>query len=165
MMRKFILFTVLVISSLVGKAQLLQLSLNGMATFNETQLMVDEAGEDINATIESNSSVYLSVYSYYFWEMLNGKWQIYVHKRDVTWNDEIILELRREGKGRKWLSNGTPNIHDGSSYFRLTNNPTYFFRGRGLVLDIPMGFRLSNVSLTMGANDFETDVVFTIYDD
>ncbi len=165
MMRKFIPFIMLIFYSFVGNAQLLQLSLSGMPVFNETQLMVDEAGEDINAVIESNSNVYLSIYSYYFWEMLNGEWQIYVHKRDVTWNDEINLEIRREGKGRKWLGNGRPNVYDGSSYFRLINNPTYFFRGRGLILDIPMGFRLSNLSLIMGANNFEADVVFTIYGD
>lgn len=146
-------------------AQGLQLSLNGMVTFNEMQMSVDDAGEDINGSIVSNSSTYLSVYSFYYWEMINGKWQIYVHKRDVEWNETINLELLREGKGRKLFGNGTPNIHDGTSYFKLTNNPTYFCRGRGLVLDIPLAFRLRNLSLTLGANDFETDVVFTIYDD
>lgn len=164
-MRKFIPVIALILFPFLGNAQMFQLTLTGVATFNESRLMVDEAGEDIGRNIRSNSSVYLSVNSYYFWEMKNRKWQIYVQKRDVEWNNAISLELRRKGKGRKAFGNGKPSVQDGYSYFKLTNNPTYFFSGRGLVLDIPLNLRLKNLSLTMGANDFETDVVFTIYDD
>lgn len=164
-MRKYIVLIVLCFFAVFARAQGLQLSSSGMATFNEAQLVVSEAGEDISGILESNSSVFLSVYSFYFWEMHNVKWRVYVHKTDIDWGEAINLEVKRDGKGRKFLSNGTPNIQDGNSFFRLTNNPTYFFRGKGLILDIPLAFRLSNLSLALGANDFETDVVFTIYDD
>jgi len=146
-------------------AQGLQLSLNGMVIFNELQLRVNDAGEDIEGEITSNSGVQLSVESYNFWEQKNEKWQIYIHKSNIEWADDMRLEVKREGDGERINKKGGVNIHDGSSYTEITDNPTYFFRGKGLIANIPLAFQLKNLSLTMGANDFETDVVFTIYDD
>lgn len=163
-MKQFMLTTLFCFLLTGLKAQELSLSLSGIVTFNETQLLVKEAGEDINAAITSNSPVKITVDSDYYWEMKNQRWRIYVHKSDIEWNDEINLLIRRSGKGKKLYKNGTPNINDGSSFFKVTNNPTYFFRGKGLIADIPLKFRVENLSLTMGANDFETDIIFTIYD-
>jgi hypothetical protein len=41
----------------------------------------------------------------------------------------------------------------------------YFFRGRGEIGDIPVNFRITGMSVVNGAQDFETKVIFTIYDD
>lgn len=146
-------------------AQGLQLSLTGMVTFDVVQINVSDPGEDVEAVITANSGVRLSVESNNYWEQKNEKWRIYVHKKNVEWVDEIKLELRRQGDGEKKDKKGAGNIHDGSTFTEITDNPTYFFRGMGLISNIPLDFRLNELSLSLGANEFETDVVFTIYDD
>lgn len=163
---KHFLFIALFCFSLMGvKAQGFQLDLNGVVTFNENKLVVREAGEDIDAKIISKSHVYLSIGSYYFWEMINARWKILVHKSNIEWDDDIKLEVRRRGKGYNGYYNGSPKVYGGASFFEVTNTPTEFFSGKSLVYDIPLKFRVRNLSLAMGANDFETDVIFTIYDD
>ncbi len=164
-MRRYILLIVLCFFAGGLYAQGLQLSLNGMVTFNEVLLNVNDAGEDIEAVVTSSSGAQLSIESNNFWEQKNQKWRIYVHKTNVEWTEGIKLEVRREGSGDKMNKKGGSNVHDGSSFAEVTDNPTYFFRGMGLVSNIPLSFRLNELSLTLGANDFETDVVFTIYDD
>ena len=44
-------------------------------------------------------------------------------------------------------------------------NPEYKSSTEKKVYNIPFKFRVMNVSLVMGARDFETDIYFTIYDD
>ncbi|MDX8338300.1 hypothetical protein SLH46_03825 [Draconibacterium sp. IB214405] len=165
MLRKYLILIVFCCSAVVTQAQGLQISLTGMVTFNETQLVISEAGEDIEGTITSNSGVQLSIESNNYWDMKNEKWRIYVHKSNVEWNDGIKLEVKREGNGENTDNKGGTNIHDGTSYAEISDTPNYFFRGMGLIANIPLAFQLKDLSLTMGANDFETDVVFTIYDD
>lgn len=135
---------------------------NGIVSFNETQLEVGEAGNDISANLRSNA-VYLSVNSNYYWNMNNERWRIYIHKSDINWDDQIQLTVKRTGKGQKYWG-GKPYIQGGNSNVRINDNPTYFFNGKDKVLNIPVKFRVKKLSLTMGAEDFETDIVFTIYD-
>ena len=76
-----------------------------------------------------------------------------------------MLEAARTGSGYNPDNNGNPNISDGESFQTITNNPTYFFRGKDQIAYIPFNLRLSGVSVTMGAQNYETNVVLTVYDD
>nr|WP_321354385.1 hypothetical protein [uncultured Draconibacterium sp.] len=164
-MRKYTILILLCIWAVGGHAQGLQLSLTGMVTFNATQIDISEPGEDIKAVISANSGVQLSVESYNYWEQKNQKWRIYVHKTDVEWGEGIKIEVRRRGDGNRMNKKGGGNVHGGSTFAEIKDNPTYFFRGMGLISNIPLDFRINELSLSLGASDFETDVVFTIYDD
>ncbi|HYQ57414.1 MAG TPA: hypothetical protein VEP89_08690 [Draconibacterium sp.] len=164
-MKQYTFLTLLCFFALGVHAQGLQLSLTGMVTFNEVQINVSDPGEDIEAVITANSGVQLSVESQNFWEQKNEKWRIYVHKTSIEWVDDIKLEIRRQGDGDKLNKKGGGNVHDGSIFAEIKDNPNYFFSGMGLISNIPLDFRINELSLSLGANDFETDVVFTIYDD
>ncbi|WP_297099464.1 hypothetical protein [uncultured Draconibacterium sp.] len=164
-MKRYTFFILLCFFALGSRAQGLQLSLTGMVTFNEVQINVSDPGEDIEAVITANSGVQLSVESLNYWEQKNEKWRIYVHKTNVEWADDIKLEVRRQGDGDKLNKKGGGNVHDGSTFAEIKDNPTYFFRGMGLISNIPLDFRINELSLSLGANEFEADVVFTIYDD
>ncbi|RIH64043.1 hypothetical protein D1164_17075 [Mariniphaga sediminis] len=149
--------------------QQLKVEIEGDANFSNSLIPVREAGEDYSSTIEHESSLYISVlYVNYFdyWFNPNKKWSVYVHKSDIEWNSDFTIKARRTGNGSRvnWFAPGV-NIHDGTNYQEISNNPVYFFRGRHGIAYIPLSFQLSGFSVTMGAKDFETSLVFTVYDD
>jgi len=168
-MKKF-LFPIFFMIFVIGAAgQQLKIELEGSANFNNSSFSVSEAGEDFPSSIESETSFFISVL--YTDDNLNRKknpntkWNIKVFKSDLTWNNNLRLEARRTGRGQRVGHPGNPNIHDGDSDQLITNTSTYFFRGMGEIVHIPVSFSLSGFSVTMGASAFETRVVFTVYDE
>ena len=152
---------------LISSGQMM-VSVEGDASFDNSQYSVMEAGNDFPPSIQTESSIYVSIGFYNFWYRWfypNAKWRIYVHKSDVNWNSDLALEAKRTGRGYKPWGNGQPNVKDGGSYQTVTNTPTYFFRGKSEVFYIPVQLQLSGVSVTMGAQDLETTIVFTVYGD
>jgi hypothetical protein len=148
-------------------AQLLTVVVEGDANFNQTLIPVREAGTDYASVLEAVSSVYISVLNYNELgqnQNSNERWSVYLHKSDTGWDDQLLLEARRSGDGYNVNNQGNPNIHDGINYQPLSDNQLYFFRGRGEIASIPVSLRLSGFSVTMGAGDFETNLVFTVYD-
>ena len=148
-------------------SQNIKVEVEGDATFNNSLFSVSEAGEDFPSSIESETSVFISVINGNLMDKFinqNNKWRIFVQKTDVQWDTDLILEAKRTGKGYKPNRNGRPNIHNGDNFQVITNNPTYFFNGKSEVAFIPINLKLNGFSIVMGAKDFETNVVFTVYD-
>jgi hypothetical protein len=168
MIQKVIKFIGLVFIPCMVNSQQLIVQIEGDIQFNENLLTIREAGNDYPATLETHSSVYVSVQ---YDDQLNKKknpnepWRVFVHKQNMEWNENLSLKVRRTGKGSRLGNPGNPNIQNGDVFQDITNNPTYFFRGRGEIVQIPLAFELSGFSLAMGAGDFETSLVFTVYDD
>jgi hypothetical protein len=149
--------------------QELSLSVTGNANFDNSRYSVSEAGEDFSSSVTSESSAFVSLNYVNMWDIIFGtdiKWRIFIHKSDISWHRDLTLETKRNGNGTKasWLG-PSPTVNHGTNYQDITNTPVYFFRGRYGVTDIPIGFRLSGASLSMGASQFETTIVFTVYDD
>lgn len=148
--------------------QQLVVQMEGDVYFNENLPAISEAGTDYSNSLETQSTLNISVL---YEDQLNKKnnpnekWRIFLHKQDMEWNRDLVLEARRTGRGSRLNHPGNPNINDGENFQQVTNNPVYFFRGRGEIVQIPLGLRLNGFSLTMGAGDFETSIVFTVYDD
>ncbi|MGC9353277.1 MAG: hypothetical protein ACP5D9_05530 [Mariniphaga sp.] len=161
-----VVFLILIAHFVCG--QQLNVEIQGEADFGNLLNPVCEAGDDYNSYLEDESGVFISVlYSNVFDYLFNPnkKWSIYVHKSDVDWPSDFSLKVRRTGNGsRVWFGSGV-NINHGVNYQEITNNPVYFFRGRHGISNIPLAFQLSGFSVTMGAGDFETSIVFTVYDD
>lgn len=159
----------------------MQIDVQGSVVFNNSLFTISEAGEDFQANLTSEANTFISVVSGNYWDKKtnpNKKWRIEVNKTDVNWNDNLLLEIRRTGNGFASSSNngngngngqGNGNkkgkVQDGTVFVPVNNNSTYFFKGRDFVTNIPIEFRVSGLSISMGARDFETDIVFTIYDD
>ena len=168
-MKKLLLFIFSMIFVNVVTGQQLKIELEGDAAFNNSNFSVSEAGEDFPSSIENEASFFISVL--YTDDNINRKnnpntkWNIRVYKSDLSWNNDLQLEARRTGRGQSIEHPGNPNIHDGDNYQRITDTSTYFFRGMREVAYIPISFKLSGFSLTMGSSTYETRVVFTVYDD
>jgi hypothetical protein len=148
--------------------QQLNVEIQGEANPGSLLNPLREAGDDYSSYIVDESNVFISVFYSNFFDYLfnpNKKWSIYVHKSDVDWPSDFLLQVKRSGNGsRVWFGSGV-NISHGVNYQEITNNPVYFFRGRHGISSIPLTFQLSGFSVTMGAGDFETSIVFTVYDD
>ncbi|HKI87646.1 MAG TPA: hypothetical protein VKA38_01375 [Draconibacterium sp.] len=158
----FLLFSQFVFS------QQMKLEIDGNITFDNSMYYITEAGNDFPSSIETETSIYISVSYDNFWDKKfnpNQKWRLYINKTDVNWNPDLILEVIRTGDGNHPGNRGKTNIHDGTNYHNISNNPAYFFRGKDEISDIPISFRIIGLSITMGAQEYETNIVMTIYDD
>lgn len=150
----------------VAMAQKMKVDVDGQLEFDNSEFTVDEAGENFKSSVESESSMYFSIEANDDYEKKinkNQKWNVSIYKEDYNWNDGLILEARRTGNGTR-AQGKRDRIWDGTTYQEITNNSTYFFRGRGEIVDIPISFKLSGVSLEMGAGNFESKIIVTITD-
>lgn len=163
----FQLLLCFIVATETAVAQDLTITVEGDATFSGSSYFITEAGEDFDSSIESESSVFVSVLSEDYWKKnnRNKKWRIFVHRSDLSWNSDLMLETKRTGTGYNPQNSGNPNISDGENFLNITSTPTYFFRGKDEIAYIPVSIKLSGLSLTMGAQQFETNIVLTIYDD
>ncbi len=159
----------LVFSSFGLFAQKMEVEVVGGTSFDGSNLVINNAGSDFSSSVVMESTVYLGVSSANQWDNWGStkrSWRINVRKEDINWNNDLKLEVARTGDGNWWyfLLYGSW-VYDGMSYQTIANNSTYFFRGKGLLADVPIQLRLSGFSVTQGADDFETNVILTIYDD
>ena len=162
--KRIVLIIIFFVMASNGFAQEFYLTCPGAIFIDDSQLTINEAGEDLDVVLQTSTDVYLNVTSDNFWNLKNEKWRIYVHKSDVEWNDELDLQIKRSGKG-SLEGKGKPVLRDGNGWQSIGNVPNYWFRGKDKVNNIPINFRIMNVSLSMGARDFETDLILTVYDD
>jgi len=146
------------------------LSVDGVASFDGVSFNINKAGEDFSSSIESESSVSVSVDFQNILESFfnpNKKWRMEVTKEDVIWNNNIVLEIKRAGDGSgSWLTNhGKTHLNGGENYQVVDGISRDFFNGKGGAYFVPLQLKLTGFSVTLGAQDFETNVVLTIYDD
>ena len=157
---------VFLLLGLLASAQQMEVRVDGAVSFDGATFAVTEAGEDFAFGVESESSLWISVDTNDYWDKKvnpNRKWWVEVVREDLTWNDDVRLEIVRTGDGYGQKNNH--KVYDGTTYQYIGENSWYFFRGRGIIYDIPIQLRLSGLSVTQGAQDFETNVILTIYDD
>lgn len=148
--------------------QSLIIEVNGDANFTNMLAPITEAGNDFPSSLESESSVFVSVLQNNQLDKKknqNQKWRVFIHKMDMTWNSNLILEARRTGNGSRPNNPGNPNISNGENFQQVTDISSYFFEGRSEIIQIPLALKLAGFSVTMGARDYETNIVLTVYDD
>jgi hypothetical protein len=161
----FVLLQLLI--PILVNGQQLAVQMEGDTNFNNNLIQISEAGEDYSSSILAQSSVYVSVINNDPGQKINPnyRWRVYVHKLDLEWHNKLNLETRRAGTGHRPDNPGNVHINDGESFQQITNIPVYFFGGRGEIVQIPVSLQMSGFSVAMGARDFETTLVFTVYDD
>lgn len=133
--------------------------------FFSSQLTLEEAGNDIESEIETPSdAVHLSVN--FMPNTLDNSmyrtWYITVHKEDVVWNTALELLSRRTANGSN--AYGT-QLQQGLEYQELGLLPTFFFSGQGGFNQIPIQFKLSGLSVTLPAQRYATEIVFTLWEE
>jgi len=152
-------------------SQQLEVLVSGNINFDNSSYAISEAGNDYQASIETQSSIFVTVdYTFwlynYYWPQ-GKKWSISVNKADVLWDPQLKLEIRRTGNGTSYNWNNRKNkvnISDGMEFQPISDTPIYFFKGKDAVYDIPITFKVSGASVTMGAKQFETNIILTVTD-
>lgn len=166
-MKRIVFSLIFGFAALFANSQTMAIQVSGNVTFNNSLYSITEAGNDFPSSVVNESSVFVSIQPGNWWDYFrqNKKWRINIQKSDLTWNSNLKLEAIRTGDGSRVWGRGGTNINDGTSYQTITNTSNYFFKGKDEIAYIPINFRLSGVSVTMGAQNFETNVLLTIYDD
>ena len=120
---------------------------------------VTDAGLDIPS--EYSSAANQSEFNFYYAGVnKNYTWSVEVSKSDVNWPAGVQLALRRTGPGSEYLHSGS--IDNGLSYITLTSVDQAFFDGKRGRIDVPIQYRLSNLSVTIPAGTYSTVVTYTI---
>ena len=166
MKKAFILFSFVFIV-LFSHAQPMEISVIGNVTFDNSMFTITEAGNDYSSSIQTVTPVYVSLQYSSYWDQINNpnkKWRILVQKSNINWDSGLKLEICRSGKGDKdgKIKN---KINGGKNYRKVTNTSKYFFKGKNEFSNVPLNFKLRGYSVTMGAEDFETNILLTVYDD
>ncbi|WP_346856418.1 hypothetical protein [uncultured Draconibacterium sp.] len=165
-MKSFLLTLAILISFLVASSQQLKLEISGNVNFDNSLFTINEAGLDFPSVLETQSSIYLTVYQDDYFTKKNNpnsKWRIAIFKQD-NWSDDLKMEVKRSGSGNNLGNNGHPNIHGGENYQVVRNTEDQFIEGKGEIGDIPVSLKLSGFSITMGAGSHNTKILFTVYE-
>ncbi len=133
---------------------------------------VSDAGNDLSNVIESATNQNIMDIRYTTSILILGiganPFRIEVRKSDINWNGSIIPAVRRTG--------GTPDnslldilsnpssITGGVNYQNITNISTTLFTGYGKVDNITLQYRFSGISLALPADDYETEIIYTMWD-
>lgn len=148
-----------------GWSQVVSLQLSAWTTqLDGTNLTIpSEAGADLNPTIETVSNFNnLSVQN--VTDALN--WKITISKQDLNWTSSFLPSVQR-------TSDGTPcgtcaGVNTGKSitgYLQVTDIEQDFLFGTGSVQNINLQFKVDGISLAVPAQNYQTRVIFTLYQD
>lgn len=164
---KVFFISICILFSFVSGAQL-SIETEGNLDFEGSVNNVNEAGLDYSFDgVYNTKTIYLSVIEL---DELNkkgnpnNKWRVFVYLNETA-NSELTIEIERTGNGYKPNANGTPNIHDGTNFFPVEQTQSYFIRGKGDIVYIPVSVRINGASVLLGASEFESNLVFTVYED
>jgi hypothetical protein len=144
---------VLILSVTIAMAQ--KLKVNGRWNVTSISYIV-EPGSDIQSVITSkNDQIELSIT-----ENLNkNNWYIQISKSDVDWNDRIEIWIKRSVNGT-----GNGEVYSGTTFQKINNIPMSFINGKKAVNKIPCQLELRNLSVTIPARDYTTNIVYTLYE-
>jgi len=130
-------------------------SINIIGQWNYTipSSAITEAGEDFIGTYESSvNQIYLNVTH-------NHKWAVSVNKNNILWNDNLQIWIHRTGSGY-----GRGNIKGGENYIDIPNFAVDFVTGNKEQYDVPIQLQMSGISVTIPANNYIAEIVFTLTD-
>ena len=127
------------------------ISVTGQWNYTVPTIDITEAGEDFTGTYTSSvNQVYLNLEGYY-------RWAVSVQKNDIDWENMLEIFVRRTGNGygSGWISGGVN--------YRIINNWNFrFFTGRSNRYSIPIQYQMRNVSTTIPAHNYVTEIMYTL---
>lgn len=174
--KHYILFLLIVFCITEAKTQIATtITVIGQWDRNITQAdLQGGAGSNLNSTYTSNASqVLLEIYRLYLFPGNKiWNWAVDVHKEDVNWHTDLLIDVRRTGNGQ--CNQTTYSVSGGTSYMNITGTDSQFFFGQVsgylgwfgsfTVSDIPLQYRLRGVSATVPAQTYTTTIYYTIRD-
>jgi hypothetical protein len=161
--KKFILVIVITILSpnIYGQVYI---SVFGNPTFPSSHFFLSEAGNDFGNSVTSSSGSTISIATNNWWLNFTGSfnWYTTVYKFDTNWDSNLELEVRRSGSGTGG-SLRKNKITGGTNFTRVNNMPSNFFSGRAVRNDVPIEYRINGISVLIPADDYETTIYYTVY--
>ena len=143
----FIIITLL----LIQRVHTQRIQVRGEWTGTIPVTNITEAGEDFTGIYTSSvNQVYLDVDH-------PAGWIVSVQKNNIVWNNEIEIFTRRTGAGI-----GIGTIFLGATARLITDFETIFISGSLRRTDIPLQFRLRNVSVTIPAGNYVVEIMYTL---
>ncbi len=142
-----------------------QLRVMGDPLFPGSTFDLTEAGMDYTHAVTSTSGPMITISHKHGRKKNFGEfeWRLAVHKSDVYWNNELKVDIRRSGDGEpgsrfnNWIAGGT-------NFQTLTAMPITFFEGGAVRNNVPVEFRINNISVLIPADEYETTIYFTVYE-
>lgn len=136
-------------------AQRLKSSGNWNESFGATE--IENAGYDYDSYYESKSNqtkltitpIPNSWYNKYYMPFT-----VFVYKEDQNWNENLNLEVK--------VSSTDHGNSSGTQYQSITNYSTQFFDTVGRRTNIPIQYRISGLSVTIPAETYSVEIVYTV---
>ncbi len=173
-MRKLFLIILGLVAVSFVYGQNFNVSVSGSVDFGDGLTLVGEAGSDFSTVLESQSGLSLTVaYSsgsiIAYWLYPNRPWKLTVGMTGSSdWNSDVLqLEMKRNVSSGSLINGwfaGSKYIAGFERYEPLTEGINSEIYGRHGIQNIQFDFRIKGASVVLGAKYFETDVVFTVYD-
>ncbi len=148
-----------------SRAQAIRLQKNNwFEVLNASDLTISgEAGSDLNPTLETSTN-YNQLDIRNLGSTIN--WKVTVSKRDINWPSAFMPFVIRNSNGTS--CGGCTGINTGTSvsgYIQITNLEQDFIYGTGRVDDIDLQFKIEGITLAVSAQNYQTEIVFTLYGD
>lgn len=80
--------------------------------------------------------------------------KVYVQKEDYNWNPNLVLEVK--------VSSSIHGNNSGTHFQEITNYPTQFFNFHGRKKNIPIQYRIKGLSVTLPADNYSTEIIYTV---
>jgi len=146
-------------------AQVVVVSVNSwMESIDENDLTVPlEAGYDIDPELETSTS-------FNQLDVLNvakaKDWKVTVSRRDINWPGALTLSVKRTSPGTPCM--GCAGVDGGTSpatYIPVTGSEQDFIFGTGEVNNVNIQMKIEGLSLTIDADSYSTEVIYTLFGD
>ncbi len=139
-------------------------NITGSWTLPVPSVDVTEAGNNYGGTYTSApNQVLIGFQGNPPGQFKNISWSIEIYRLDATWDPSIQLWVRRTGNGNGQATGQcTPAIYGGLTYQQVTNVTSPFLSGACQYSNIPLEFQVRNVSVLTPAQNYSTQVVYTV---
>ncbi len=158
----------LLLLSMLPEAVLGQVIISTTSThtesLDETSLNTpSEAGEDLLNIVETLSNFnQLSIKNV----KKSQQWKVAVSRRDINWPAAFSIYIRRNSNGTP--CSGCTGINTGLSptiYVPINLLESDFIYGNGEVGNIDVQVKVEGISLTVDAQAYSTEIIYTLYGD
>jgi hypothetical protein len=123
----------------------------------------NEAGSDLSSTFETSANfTQLDIRN-----MAAQKgWKVTIKKQDINWPGTLLMYVRRNSNGMACMTcTGVNTGLSSTNYVLLSNLETDYIFGTGEVIGIDLQFRVAGISLTLPAQSYSLEIVYTLYGD
>jgi len=86
-------------------------------------------------------------------------WRVTVNKSDINWDNQVKIYVRRTNSG-----SGNGSVWGCTNYTQIQNMPQTAMQGQGALNNIYLQYKLTGISVSLPANTYYTDIIYTLYE-